>query len=70
MSASDSEEEIDQLEAFRNANVQPGMFVSGWDDPRDEVIEEKNPHGKFKMKFILLQNHISNHIVFYSLDTT
>lgn len=46
MSGSDSEPEVDQLEAFRNANIKPGMFVSGWDDSQDEVIEEKNPHGK------------------------
>ncbi|XP_055301191.1 ankyrin repeat domain-containing protein 49 [Sitodiplosis mosellana] len=40
---SDSDESIDQLEQFRNANVKPGMFVSGWEDPNDEVFEEKNP---------------------------
>lgn len=53
MSGSESEEEIDQLEAFRNANIKPGMFVSGWDDPQDEVFEEKNPHGRLKMKLNL-----------------
>ena len=42
---SDSDESIDQLEQFRNANVKPGMFVSGWEDPNDEVFEEKNPRG-------------------------
>lgn len=44
---SDSDESIDQLEQFRQANVQPGMFVSGWEDPNDEVFEEKNPHGTY-----------------------
>lgn len=43
---SDSDESIDQLEQFRNANVKPGMFVSGWEDPNDEVFEEKNPRGE------------------------
>lgn len=47
MSGSESEEEVDQLEAFRNANVKPGMFVSGWEDPNDEVFETPNPHGEF-----------------------
>lgn len=43
---SDSDESIDQLEQFRNANVKPGMFVSGWEDPNDETFEEKNPRGE------------------------
>lgn len=43
---SDDEEEIDQLEQFRNANVKPGAFVSGWEDPSEEVFEEKSPHGE------------------------
>lgn len=43
---SDSDESIDQLEQFRNANVKPGMFVSGWEDPNDEIFEEKNPRGE------------------------
>lgn len=43
---SDSDESIDQLEQFRCANVKPGMFVSGWEDPNDEIFEEKNPRGK------------------------
>lgn len=42
---SDSDESVDQLEKFRCANVQPGMFVSGWEDPNDEIFEEKNPRG-------------------------
>lgn len=45
---SDSDESIDQLEKLRFANVRPGMFVSGWEDPNDEVFEEKNPRGKRK----------------------
>lgn len=43
---SDDEEEVDQFEQFRNANIKPGMFVSGWEDPNEEVFEEKNPHGE------------------------
>lgn len=43
---SDDEEEVDQLEQFRNANIKPGMFVSGWEDPNEEVFEEKDPHGE------------------------
>lgn len=42
---SDSDESVDQLEKLRFANVRPGMFVSGWEDPNDEVFEEKNPRG-------------------------
>lgn len=50
MSDSDSDSDtIDQLEEFRKANVRPGMFVSGWEDPNDEVFETKNPHGKDTM---------------------
>lgn len=47
MSDSDSDGSIDQLEEFRKANVRPGMFVSGWEDPNDEVYETKNPRGEF-----------------------
>lgn len=43
---SDDEEEVDQLELFRNANVKPGVFVSGWEDPSEEVFEENSPHGE------------------------
>lgn len=46
MSGTDSEEEVDQLEAFRNASVKPGMFVSGWEDPNDEVAETSDPRGE------------------------
>lgn len=47
MSDSDSDASIDQLEEFRKANVRPGMFVSGWEDPNDEVYETRNPRGKY-----------------------
>lgn len=43
---SDDEEQVDQFEQFQNANIKPGMFVSGWEDPNDEVFEEKDPHGE------------------------
>lgn len=45
MSDSGSDDSIDQLEQFRRANVKPGMFVSGWEDPNDEVYETPNPRG-------------------------
>lgn len=62
MSESDSDESVDQLEKFRNANIRPGMFVSGWEDPNDEVFPDKNPRGWFKQYFIqvsliFLRNH-------------
>lgn len=47
MSDSDSEKSFDQIEAFQNANVRPGMFVSGWEDPNDEVFPTPNPHGLY-----------------------
>lgn len=46
---SDSDESMDQLEKLRFADVKPGMFVSGWEDPNDEVFEEKNPRGEQKV---------------------
>lgn len=45
MSDSDSDESVDQLEKIRNADIRPGMFVSGWEDPNDEVFPDKNPRG-------------------------
>lgn len=54
MSGSDSDESVDQLEQLRHANVRPGMFVSGWEDPNDEVFEEKNPRGKNTIKSIIV----------------
>lgn len=46
MSDTESDDSIDQLEEFRRANVRPGMFVSGWEDPNDEIYETSNPRGK------------------------
>lgn len=47
---------FDQLEQFRKANVKPGMFVSGWEDPNDEIYEEQNPHCEFKKIFSSILN--------------
>lgn len=42
----DSDDEKSQVEKLRYAKVPRGMFVSGWDDDNDELIEEdKNPQG-------------------------
>lgn len=62
MSDCDSDASVDQLEAFRNANVRPGMFVSGWEDPNDEVYETKDPRGKSIQNriFSIASHHISN----------
>lgn len=43
----DSDDSVSQLEKLKYADVKPGMFVSGWEDPNDIVYEEPNPHGKF-----------------------
>lgn len=44
----DSDEEQSQLEKLRYAKIPRGMFVSGWDDDADNLIEEdKNPQCKF-----------------------
>lgn len=66
MSGSDSEESVDQLEKLRYANVRPGMFVSGWEDPNDEVFDENNPRGKeivffvcLLVRFVLFEFHLS-----------
>lgn len=45
MSDIESTEEDDQWERIQKADVRPGMFVSGWEDPNDEVEEDKDPHG-------------------------
>jgi len=43
----DSDDEKSQVEKLRHAKVPRGMFVSGWDDDADELIEEdKNPQSK------------------------
>lgn len=47
MSDTESNDSVDQLEEFRKANVRPGMFVSGWEDPNDEIFETSNPCGKY-----------------------
>lgn len=47
MDSDSDNDSIDQLEAFRRANVKPGMFVSGWEDPNDEIIEDKDPHCEY-----------------------
>jgi len=40
----DSDDEKSQVEKLRHAKVPRGMFVSGWDDDADELIEEdKDP---------------------------
>ncbi|KAH8395506.1 hypothetical protein KR215_011467 [Drosophila sulfurigaster] len=40
----DSDDEKSQIEKLRNVKVPKGMFVSGWDDDSDELIQEdKNP---------------------------
>lgn len=39
-----TEEDDDQWERIQKADVKPGMFVSGWEDPNDEVEEDKDPH--------------------------
>lgn len=46
MSDADSGDSVDQLEQFRRANVKPGMFVSGWEDPNEEVYETQSTRGK------------------------
>lgn len=48
----DSDDSLSQLEKIRNADVKPGMFVSGWDDPDDLITEDKNPHGKKATVFL------------------
>lgn len=47
MDSDSDNDSLDQLEEFRRANVKPGMFVSGWEDPNDEISEETEPHCKF-----------------------
>lgn len=59
MSASDSDESVDQIEQFRNANVQPGMFVSGWEDPNDEIFPEENPKGECENFPLILNGYWS-----------
>lgn len=56
MDSDSDNDSIDQLEEFRKANVKPGMFVSGWEDPNDEIFEDKEPHCKF-IRFSRTFNH-------------
>ncbi|EDW63664.1 ankyrin repeat domain-containing protein 49 [Drosophila virilis] len=45
----DSDDEKSQVEKLRYAKVPRGMFVSGWDDDTDELIEEdKNPQASIE----------------------
>ncbi|XP_017843659.2 ankyrin repeat domain-containing protein 49 [Drosophila busckii] len=45
----DSDEEQSQIEKLQHAKVPRGMFVSGWDDDADELIEEdKNPQASIE----------------------
>ncbi|KAH8393698.1 hypothetical protein KR200_010000 [Drosophila serrata] len=45
----DSDDEKSQVEKLRYAKVPRGMFVSGWDDDADELIEEdKNPQSSIE----------------------
>lgn len=44
----ESAEEDDQWERIQKADVKPGMFVSGWEDPNDEVDEDQDPHGMYQ----------------------
>ncbi|KAJ6633300.1 Ankyrin repeat domain-containing protein 49 [Pseudolycoriella hygida] len=54
---SDSENDsIDQLEEFRKANIKPGMFVSGWEDPNDEIYEDEDPHSTLERKILWATN--------------
>lgn len=55
MDSDSDNDSINQLEEFRRANVKPGMFVSGWEDPNDELSEDKEPNCKFPsfLQFIL-----------------
>lgn len=41
----DLNNEDDQWSKIQRANVKPGMFVSGWEDPDDLVYEDQNPDG-------------------------
>lgn len=40
----------DQWERIQKADVRPGMFVSGWEDPNDEVDEDTDPQGSLNIK--------------------
>ncbi|KAI8042581.1 ankyrin repeat domain-containing protein 49 [Drosophila gunungcola] len=53
----DSDEEKSQVEKLRYAKVPRGMFVSGWDDDADELIEEdKNPQSSIERMILWAVN--------------
>ncbi|XP_017476113.1 PREDICTED: ankyrin repeat domain-containing protein 49 [Rhagoletis zephyria] len=53
----DSDDEKSQLEKLRYAKVPRGMFVSGWDDDADELIEEdKNPQASIERMILWAVN--------------
>ncbi|XP_022232277.1 ankyrin repeat domain-containing protein 49 [Drosophila obscura] len=53
----DSDDEKSQVEKLRNAKVPRGMFVSGWDDDADELIEEdKNPQASVERMILWAVN--------------
>ncbi|KAH8249656.1 hypothetical protein KR032_011116 [Drosophila birchii] len=58
----DSDDEKSQVEKLRYAKVPRGMFVSGWDDDADELIEEdKNPQSSIERMILwaVSENRIS-----------
>lgn len=53
----DSDDENSQIEKLRHAKVPRGMFVSGWDDDADELIEEDtNPQGSIERMILWAVN--------------
>ncbi|XP_054744323.1 ankyrin repeat domain-containing protein 49-like [Anastrepha obliqua] len=53
----DSDDEKSQIEKLRYAKVPRGMFVSGWDDDADELIEEdKNPQASLERMILWAVN--------------
>ncbi|EDW37038.1 GL25731 [Drosophila persimilis] len=53
----DSDDEKSQVEKLRYAKVPRGMFVSGWDDDADELIEEdKNPQASVERMILWAVN--------------
>ncbi|XP_033173149.1 ankyrin repeat domain-containing protein 49 [Drosophila mauritiana] len=53
----DSDDEKSQVEKLRHAKVPRGMFVSGWDDDADELIEEdKDPQSSIERMILWAVN--------------
>ncbi|XP_039950338.1 ankyrin repeat domain-containing protein 49 [Bactrocera neohumeralis] len=53
----DSDDEQSQLEKLRYAKIPRGMFVSGWDDDADDLIEEdKNPQSSIERMILWAVN--------------